>query len=70
MPSQNVLMAFNAIVGATLAAVTFVMDYVQLQFDAAQLSAYTLPRVELAGRSWTSQDEGWRTSLCARIGGL
>lgn len=68
MPSQEVSAACNAIVGAKLEAVTFVMDYVQLQFDAAQLTAYTLPHVELAGHHWTSQDDGWRDSLCARIG--
>jgi hypothetical protein len=60
--------ACKAILGAKLEAVTFVMDYVQLQFDAAQLTAYTLPQVELAGHRWTSQDDGWRDSLCARIG--
>ena len=60
--------AFGVLVGATLEAVTFGMDYVQLQFHAAQLSAYTLPKVELAGRCWTVQDDGWREALCARIG--
>lgn len=58
----------SGIVGATLEAVTFVTDYVQLQFDGAQLTAYTLPQVELAGGRWTSEDPGWRDSLCARIG--
>ena len=68
MSSQEGSAAFNAIVGDRLEAVTFVMDYVQLQFDAAQLTAYTLPQVELAGHRWTSEDDGWRDSLCARIG--
>jgi hypothetical protein len=68
MPSQDVSAACKAIIGAKLEAVTFVTDYVQLQFDAAQLTAYTLPQVELAGHCWASQDNGWRDSLCARIG--
>ena len=68
MSSQDVSATFGALVGAMLGAVTFVMDYVQLQFDAAQLTAYTLPEVELAGRCWTIEDPGWRDALCARIG--
>jgi len=68
MPSQDMSAAFKAIVGARLEAVTFVMDYVQLQFDSAQLTAYTLPQVELGDHRWTSEDGGWRDSLCARIG--
>ena len=68
MSSQDVSATFSVLVGATLEAVTFVMDYVQLQFHSAKLSAYTLPKVELAGRCWTIQDDGWRDSLCARIG--
>jgi hypothetical protein len=68
MSSEDVSGTFSAFVGATLVAVTFVMDYVQLQFDAAQLTAYTPPQVQTADHRWTSEDPGWRDSLCARIG--
>lgn len=67
MPSNDVSAAVNAMVGATLEAVTFVMDYVQLQFHSAQLTAYTLPQVEVSDDSWTTQDPGWRDALCARM---
>lgn len=60
--------ALKASIGATLESVTFVRDYVQLQFNAAHLTAYTSPQVEAAGGRWTSQDIGWCDSLCARIG--
>lgn len=68
MASQDMSAVFSTIVGATLEAVTFVADYVQLRFDRAQLTAYTLPQVERADRFWSSGDDGWRDSICARIG--
>jgi hypothetical protein len=68
MSSQGVSATLNKTVGEALESVTFVMDYVQLQLYAAQLTAYTLPKVELGGRCWTCEDDGWRDSLCARIG--
>jgi hypothetical protein len=66
MATQDVSKAFNAIAGTLLEAITFLMDYVQLQFDTAQLTAQTLPQVEMAERRWTSEDPGSRDSLCAR----
>ena len=60
MSAQDLSTALGTIAGEPLEAVTFVMDYVQLQFYHAQLTAYTLPQVELAGRRWTSEDPGWR----------
>jgi hypothetical protein len=59
-----------ALFGRSLSAVTFVLDYVQFDFDGMQLTAYTLPEVEASGRRWTSQDLGWRDAPCARIGVL
>jgi hypothetical protein len=68
MNSQDASATFSTISGTMLEAVTFVMDYVQLHFGSARLTAYTLPQVELAGRCWKGGDDGWRDSLCARIG--
>jgi hypothetical protein len=59
--------AFNALVGSRLSAVTFVMDYVQCDFDAAKLTAYTAPTVRAEGRTWSRTDAGWRDALCGRI---
>ncbi len=58
----------EVLLGTRLGAVTFVEDYVQLQFGGVILSAYTLPEVEATGRRWTSRDAGWRDELCAWIG--
>ena len=60
--------AFNNLVGSRLSAITFVMDYVQCDFDAAKLTAYTVPTVKADGRTWSPTDSGWRDALCGRIG--
>ena len=76
MGSDEASATFNAMGGATLVAVTFIWDYVQLRFeglqltDVAQLTTYVLPTVTLAHRSWTSREDGWRDSICARIGAV
>ena len=62
--------AFKALVGCRLSAVTFVMDYVQCDFDVAKLTAYTVPTVRSAGRAWSLRDSGWRDALCGRIGAV
>jgi len=74
MSSRDPSATFDAIVGATLVAITFIWDYLQLQFeseqltDAARLTAYTMPQVTQADGSWKNGDQGWRDSLCERIG--
>jgi len=68
MAAKEASTALSAIAGTTLESVTFVMDYVQFQFGPARLTAYTFPQVGLSARCWTAKDEGWRDSLCARIG--
>jgi hypothetical protein len=59
---------FNILAGGQLSAITFVMDYIQFDFVTAKLTAYTLPAVTAAGRTWTHVDSGWRDALCERIG--
>jgi hypothetical protein len=56
------------VVGEYLSAVTFVMDYVQLDFNGVCLTALTLPTVQASGRNWVAADQGWRDQLCERIG--
>ncbi len=58
----------HAIIGESLSAVTFVMDYIQLHFNGSGLTALTLPSIRISGRLWTASDEGWRDRLCERIG--
>jgi hypothetical protein len=68
MSGNDAEAAFNQLVGSRLSAVTFVMDYVQCDFDAAKLTAYTVPTVREEGHTWSPTDSGWRDALCRRIG--
>lgn len=56
------------IVGESLSAVTFVMDYVQMAFNGACLTALTLPTVCFEDRVWAPNEPGWRDTLCGRLG--
>ena len=58
---------FSRIVGEQLSAVSFVMDYLQLQFDAYFLTVLT-PLVILVGeQSYRLGDLPYRDALCERI---
>lgn len=61
-------MELRAIERRELGAVTFVRDYVQLQFDGPVISAMTLPSVCNSGKVFDSRSPGWRDQLCGRIG--
>jgi len=50
-----------------LSSVTFVQDYVQLDFGAARLTAYAWPSVEIGGVIFRFGDRGYRDALCAFI---
>jgi hypothetical protein len=62
--------AFNNLVGRRLIAITFIMDYVQCDLGAANLTAYTVPMVRAEGRARSPTDPGWRDALCGRIGAV
>ncbi|MBB2988066.1 hypothetical protein [Terracoccus luteus] len=54
----------SRLVGDRLVAVTFVLDdYLQLQFDAADMNVDAWPRVTHADRTWTAVDLGYADSL-------
>jgi hypothetical protein len=56
------------IVGEQLSGVTFVMDYVQLQFNPPPiLSAFTPVSVRIGATSWRSGDDQFRNRLCEQI---
>jgi hypothetical protein len=58
----------RSIIGEKLTAVTFIHDYVQLQFDSSLgLTALSTPSVYLGGSTLTLGDHGYRDALCARI---
>src|SRR5215472_7383246 len=57
-----------ALIGNQLSAVTFVQDYVQLQFDGPGLTAITQPRVHLSNEVYSWGMPEYRNALCGQIG--
>lgn len=58
----------DGLVGRELSAVTFVRDYIQLQFDGPVISAFTTPTVTTEEGRFASSQRGYRDALCERIG--
>src|SRR5258708_13292757 len=58
---------FARIVGEQLSAVSFVMDYLQLQFDAYSLTVLTQLTVLESENSYRLGDLAYRDVLCERI---
>lgn len=60
--------SLGQIVGQKLNSVTFVMDYVQLEFDDARLTAFTQPYLVPDKTILRWDDPGYRDTLCGQIG--
>jgi hypothetical protein len=58
---------FQQIVGEHLSAVTFVQDYLQLQFDGPGLNALTVVTVTSPGGQARSGEDQFRNLLCSCI---
>ncbi len=58
----------NELVGRDLAAVVFVGDYIQLQFDNSRVNLYIWPRIWRAGSLLKHPAEGYNDALIALIG--
>ena len=56
------------VVGEYLSAVTFVMDYLQIDFSGHTFNLYRWPTVSIAGRAMHRQSPGYRDALCSLIG--
>jgi hypothetical protein len=56
------------IVGASLSSVTFVTNYVELDFNGPIVSAYTSPAIQVGATVLSTEDSGYRDALCGRIG--
>jgi hypothetical protein len=55
--------------GSVLTSVEFVLgDYVQLRFDGPTLTAYNWPSVTFSGATFEWGQQGYRDTLCGRIG--
>jgi len=57
----------EALVEEELGSVVFVMDYLQLDFGSARLSAYVWPTATIGDVSRGFGDPGYRDALCALI---
>jgi hypothetical protein len=60
--------ALQTLVGGELSSVTFVQDYVQLDFNGPGMTAYTMPTVTYGSESLKVGQPGYRDALCAQIG--
>ncbi len=58
----------EAITGEFLSSVEFVMDYVQLRFCGAMLTAYRRPHVQIGYHTYLPGEPGYRDALCSFIG--
>ena len=56
------------LVGKPLTAVSFVLDYINFQFEDAFLTALSLPQVTSDSITLSFGDEGYRDMLCKPIG--
>jgi hypothetical protein len=54
--------------GRDVSAVTFVQDYLQLQFDGSFLNVFVWPRLTLKGVVFEFGSSGYRDALCQLIG--
>lgn len=60
----------QTIVGERLSSVEFVEDYVQLRFNGATLTAFTLPTVSTDSQTLHWGEPHYRDELCRQIGHL
>lgn len=57
----------QGVLGRQLSAVTFVMDYLQLDFDGHRLSCYNWPILHTEKKQISYRNAGYRDQLCALI---
>jgi hypothetical protein len=58
----------ESIAGKQLSAITFVMDYWQLQFDGVIMNALTRVQVSADGKAVANGDDQFRNVICGQIG--
>jgi len=60
--------SFDVIVGEKLSAITFVLDYWQLQFDGPVINALTRMEVDANGMALRDGHDQFRNLICEQIG--
>jgi hypothetical protein len=69
---EALIEVLQTLVGTDLAVVSFVRDYLQLEFDTAGagsyiVTAFRLPRVRAGKQDYAPETPGYRDMLCHRI---
>jgi hypothetical protein len=59
---------FESIIGEKLSAITFVLDYWQLQFDGPSINALSRISVSADGMDLRDGDDQFRNLICSQIG--
>lgn len=59
--------SFRVLVGESVSAVTFVMDYLQLQLESGALNFYNWPAVTVGGKTLRHDDADYKDALCEFI---
>ena len=59
--------SLQMLIGEQLSAVTFVQDYLQLQFDGPRLTVFSHPVVMLGDKAFHWGKPGFRDALCNNI---
>ena len=55
------------LVGEQLSSVIFVQDYLQVDFDGNCFTAYVFPTLNIGGKTFSFNQEGYRDALCSLI---
>jgi len=58
----------SLLTGRELSAITFVRDYLQLQFDGPFINAYVWPLIRMPEKKIDFGAPGYRDALCGQIG--
>ncbi len=58
---------FNILIGEKLSSVTFVMDYLQVDFDGNKFTIYVWPIVTVENIDFKFGDTSYRDKLCSMI---
>jgi len=59
---------FKSLIGEKLSAITFVLDYWQLQFDGPSINVLTRLEVSADGSVFRDRDDQFRNIICGQIG--
>jgi len=65
---RSIVSPLQAIVGEYLSSVTFVMDYLQLDFSGYGFTMNSWPTITVSGRKLADSDPDYKNVLCSLIG--